>query len=177
VISEHGDVSDHKSPVDQALDLLVYAPLGFALDARTLVPKLVARGRSQVDVARWMGEHAVARGQKGATKRLSKVQEQAMTALADLGLLGPTNGQEPAPPPTAVTEPAPERPRRAANPAPTSNAVGADLAIPDFDSLAASQVIPRLEGLSPDELEAVRTYESGRRGRKTILNKIAQLQG
>jgi hypothetical protein len=30
--------------------------------------------------------------------------------------------------------------------------------------------------LSPEELEAVRAYEAGRRGRKTILNKIAQLQ-
>ncbi len=28
----------------------------------------------------------------------------------------------------------------------------------------------------PDELEAVRDYEAGTRGRKTILNKIAQLQ-
>jgi hypothetical protein len=171
-----GDVSDHKSPVDQALDLLVYAPLGFALDARTLVPKLVARGRSQIDVARWMGEHAVAKGQKGATRRLSKVQEQAVTALAELGLLG-ADGQAPAEPPAPVTRPAPERPRKAANPAPTSTAAGAELAIPDFDSLAASQVIPRLEGLSADELEAVRAYEAGRRGRKTILNKIAQLQG
>ena len=60
-------VSDHKSPVDDALDLLVYAPLGFALDARTLLPKLIDRGRSQIDVARWMGEHAVAKGQKGAS--------------------------------------------------------------------------------------------------------------
>ena len=171
-----GDVSDHKSPVDQALDLLVYAPLGFALDARTLLPKLVARGRSQVDLARWMGEHAVAKGQKGASKRLSMVQEQAVTALSELGLL--SNGSPgPAPPPAAVTRPIPERPRKAPRPAPTTNAAGADLAIPDFDSLAASQVIPRLEGLSPEELEAVRAYEAGRRGRKTILNKIAQLQG
>ena len=52
-----------------------------------------------------------------------------------------------------------------------------DLAIPDYDSLAASQVIPRLEGLSPAELESARTYEATHRGRKTILNKIAQLQG
>jgi len=171
-----GDVSDHKSPVDQALDLLVYAPLGFALDARTLLPKLVARGRSQVDVARWMGEHAVAKGQKGASRRLTMVQEQAMSALTDLGLL-PNGSPAPAAPPAPVTRPAPERPRKAARPAPTTTAAGADLAIPDFDSLAASQVIPRLEGLAPEELEAVRAYEAGRRGRKTILNKIAQLQG
>jgi hypothetical protein len=36
--------------------------------------------------------------------------------------------------------------------------------------------VTRLEGLSPDELEAVRAYEAAHRGRKTILNKVAQLQ-
>jgi hypothetical protein len=52
-----------------------------------------------------------------------------------------------------------------------------DLAITDYDSLSASQVVTRLEGLTDDELEAVRAYEAAHRGRKTILNKVAQLQG
>ena len=51
-----------------------------------------------------------------------------------------------------------------------------DLAIPDYDSLAASQVVPRLRALDGTELEAVRAYEAAGRGRKTILNRIAQLQ-
>jgi hypothetical protein len=51
-----------------------------------------------------------------------------------------------------------------------------DLAIPDYDSLAASQVVPRLAGLTGDELESVRAYESAHRGRTTILTRIAQLQ-
>jgi hypothetical protein len=51
------------------------------------------------------------------------------------------------------------------------------LSIPGYDSLSASQVVTRLEGLTPTELEAVRAYESAHRGRKTILNKVAQLQG
>jgi hypothetical protein len=51
------------------------------------------------------------------------------------------------------------------------------LAILEYESLSASQVVPRLEGLTPDELEAVRRYENGNRARRTILNKIAQLQG
>jgi hypothetical protein len=170
-------VSDHKRPVDAALDLLVYAPLGFALDDRTLLTKLIYRGRSQVDVARWMGEHAVAKGQKGASRRLTQVQESALTALAELGLF-PSNGDTPAPERERPAASAPAEAPRSAAPAPAtaSDAASADLAIPDFDSLAASQVIPRLEGLSPEELEAVRAYEAGRRGRKTILNKIAQLQ-
>jgi hypothetical protein len=49
------------------------------------------------------------------------------------------------------------------------------LPIPDYDSLSASQVVSRLRGLAPGQLEAVRAYESATRGRKTILNRIQQL--
>jgi hypothetical protein len=52
----------------------------------------------------------------------------------------------------------------------------AALAIPGYDALSASQVVQRLAGLAADELEAVRTYEATTRGRRTILNRIAQLQ-
>ena len=52
----------------------------------------------------------------------------------------------------------------------------AGLAIPDYDSLSASQVVSRLQGLSATELEAVRSYEAATRGRKTILNRVQQLQ-
>ena len=45
------------------------------------------------------------------------------------------------------------------------------LAIPDYDSLAASQVVPRLAGLTADELEAVRAYEAAHRARRTILGE------
>ena len=51
------------------------------------------------------------------------------------------------------------------------------LGITDYDALSASQVVPRLAGLAAGELDAVRLYEAAHRGRKTILSKIAQLQG
>jgi hypothetical protein len=54
--------------------------------------------------------------------------------------------------------------------------VESDLAIPSYGSLAASQVVSRLDGLSPVELESVRRYELAHRGRKTVLGKIAHLQ-
>jgi hypothetical protein len=60
--------------------------------------------------------------------------------------------------------------------APTSGPEAATLSIPDYDSLSASQVLPRLVGLSAGELEAVRAYEAEHRGRRTILGRIAQLQ-
>jgi hypothetical protein len=49
------------------------------------------------------------------------------------------------------------------------------LAIPGYDELSASQVVDRLEGLSRDELEAIRRHELANRGRTTILGKVAQL--
>jgi hypothetical protein len=49
------------------------------------------------------------------------------------------------------------------------------LAIPGYDSLSASQVVQRLEGLSPPELEEVRAYEAGHRQRRTILHRVEQL--
>ncbi len=49
------------------------------------------------------------------------------------------------------------------------------LAIPDYDSLAASQVLPRLRGLTNDELEAIRAYEAANRNRRTILGRLTQL--
>lgn len=50
-----------------------------------------------------------------------------------------------------------------------------DLPIQDYDSLAASQVVPRLATLDRDDLLAIQRYESATRGRQTILNRVAQL--
>lgn len=206
-------MTDRQNPVDRALDLFVYAPLGLALSARDLLPALIEKGRQQVTgqvtTARMIGEFAVTAGQQEATKTAKRLQEQAGQALSELGLLRPPappappapprraaaspegNGQAPArtPAPAAASAPAPAAPRGLAATAPTaaasasttspapapSVAVG-DLAIPGYDTLSASQVVQRLDGLSRDELEAVRSYEQSGRGRKTILAKIAQLQ-
>jgi len=51
----------------------------------------------------------------------------------------------------------------------------ADLPITDYDSLAASQVVPRLATMSSDDLELVGTYERSHRNRQTILHRVAQL--
>lgn len=50
------------------------------------------------------------------------------------------------------------------------------LAVPGYDELAASQVVKRLDGLSPDELAAVEAYEQANRGRRTILASVRRLQ-
>jgi hypothetical protein len=155
---------------EQLLDLLVYAPLGLLLEARDLVPKLADKGRQrmggQVTVARMIGEMAVRQGQRRADAVLRRLREQPAGAGAPkAGAAAPTNGHRPAP-----AEP----------PAPDDGAGAPDaagLAIPGYDTLSASQVVPRLEGLTPTELDAVRSYEVATRARKTVLTRIDQLRG
>lgn len=53
----------------------------------------------------------------------------------------------------------------------------AHLAIPDYDTLSASQVVRRLDGLGPRELEAVYRHETATRGRRTIIHRAQQLLG
>jgi hypothetical protein len=49
------------------------------------------------------------------------------------------------------------------------------LPIAEYESLAASQVVARLESLTADELRAVQAFEVAHRGRRTVLGKIDQL--
>ena len=62
-------------PLDAALDLFVYAPVGLALTAAEEIPKLAAKGRARVSgqmgVAKVVGQFAVAQGRREINKRLS----------------------------------------------------------------------------------------------------------
>jgi hypothetical protein len=53
----------------------------------------------------------------------------------------------------------------------------ADLPIPEYDGLSASQVVSRLSGLTPEELQAIRSYEEASRGRRTVMVAIDRLLG
>lgn len=180
VVGDHWVVSDEKNPVEQALDVILYAPIGLAFSARELLPTLVERGRAQLGMAKMIGQFAAQQGQTEAGKLFDKASKQAVTTLEQLagangakgnGSAPSTNGAKPAPVEAVIDVPAVTTPS-----APTSGPEAASLAITDYDSLSASQVLPRLNGLSSDELEAVRAYEAAHRGRKTILNRAAQLQ-
>jgi hypothetical protein len=176
-------VTEPKSPFEQALDLVFYAPVGLAVTAREELPRLIEKGRQrvtgQVTMARMIGQFVVTQGQH----EVGKVAKQANDTLVGLGFL-----PAPAPPPQPAPTPRPTPPAagtsngKAAAPAPPAApavepAPSSDgLAIPGYDSLSASQVVQRLAGLAPGELEAVRDYEAITRGRRTILNRISQLQ-
>jgi hypothetical protein len=162
-------VSDSKKPLEQALDLFFYAPLGLLFNAEEVIPNLIERGRQQATMAKMFGQMAVQQGQVEAAKAAARLQDQAN------GVVGQVASRSARPKrPTAPAAPEAPAPAKAEEAAPSGPPVGS-LAIHDYDSLSASQVVPRLAGLSKAELDAVRAYEAANRGRKTILSKIAQL--
>ena len=166
-----GPGDDGRSAVEQVADAVLYAPLGLALEARRLFPEMAARGRRQILFTRTIGKYAVRRGRR-------RVDEILGTGLAVVSAYLPTGGEPEAGVDERDVETATDPPTRlvaveteAAAPGPDPGA----LAIPDYDNLSAFQVMPRLEALDPTDLDAVRAYEESTRGRRTILNKIAQL--
>jgi hypothetical protein len=168
-----------QSPLERAVEVLVYAPLGLVFTAREELPRLIAKGRQgatgQVGMARIVGRFAVDQGQKEAGKMLRQVVDR----LADMGLVPDPDRQASAPPvKERVVGRDPVKPTPEPRPEATSGAVPAveSLAIPGYDSLSAPQVVQRLDGLSTAELESVRVYEAATRKRKTILSRVSQLQ-
>ena len=162
---------DQKRPVDRLLDVVLYAPLGLLLNLEEVVPQLVEKGHQQVNMARMFGQFAVKAGTDEARKRVEQVSEQ----MGDLVNRRPPTAERPATAsPVSVADARPStEPPASTDPVPDPGSLG----ITDYDALSASQVVPRLAGLLPTELDAVRLYELANRGRKTILSKIAQLQG
>lgn len=103
---------DHppKSPMEQAVDTLVYAPIGLLFDGASLLPQLVEKGRSQVTMAKMIGRFAVEQGRTEATKAAAKLQDQAAGVLEFIG-----GGITPMPPADgAAAAPVAPRPRTAA---------------------------------------------------------------
>jgi hypothetical protein len=226
------DVTDDdstKGPLEQAIDMLVYAPIGLFFSGPSLLPQLAEEGRNQAKAGRMFGEFAVRQGRAELERRLAAFEEKAGETLRILGARG-DDDIAPTPGPTGTgtsssataagssaagssvtaagspaarssasggvgarpngasarsaatassvegTAPSSVGGNGAVTPIPTPSPTVEDLAITGYDSLSASQVVTRLEGLGTDELEAVRAYEIAHRGRKTILNKVAQLQ-
>ena len=105
-----------RSSADWLVELCVYAPIGFALDAHRYLPEFVNRGRSQVALARFLGGFAVQRleqqlGPLGPFLR-SVIPDRAAPKSAPPADSPPSSGatiDDPAgPDPVVAPAPAPE---------------------------------------------------------------------
>lgn len=183
-----------ESPFSKVLDVALYAPIGLAVTARDVIPKLAEAGRRQVvrqlGAAQAIGKLAVDQGGRQAGDVVRRAAQQAEGLLMRAGIVAPAptpdldDDAPRRPRPQAAAGPVPlvaDAPPLAESPPPIAAPVAerpgaAVLAIPGYDTLSASQVVQRLAGLSDVDLEAVAAYEQAGRGRKTILFKVAQLR-
>ncbi|MGO8874094.1 MAG: hypothetical protein ACLQPH_22325 [Acidimicrobiales bacterium] len=183
----HGNV-----PLNQRLlDLFVFVPAGIAVSVVEELPEFAARGREALGVrvssARAVGHFVVRAGHDELRRRSEGLRRRP--ASPPSGQRAPTSGwsdREPAAAPTrpsAASRRAPHRPVSSV-PAPEDGTPRAanghvpavsTLSIPGFDTLSASQVVQRLDGLNRSELVSVRAYEASNRGRRTILSRVDQL--
>lgn len=147
-------MSDEERLTDQVLDIFVYAPIGLALEARELIPKLADRGRGQVALTRLAGKVAGQQGQGEARKLLDQAIEVVSTVLSGEAGDPPIHDEE------------------------ILDLTGhGDLPIPDYDDMTAPELLPFLSPLSSDDLATVLRYEQAHRSRATVINRIRQLQG
>jgi hypothetical protein len=194
-------VSEDQNPLERAVDLLVYAPLGVAMFAKDTVPTFlkmfVSRGQTELarqkkslhdhaNQYRAVGKFAVKYGgpevKRQAGGKLDGARRLAEDTISGLvPAMGGGGAEEPTfPAPRAApkVKDAPKERVGSSNGASNGKSaphVAPTLAIPGYDQLSASQVVERLDGLTPGELKAVREYEMAHRGRNTILGKITQL--
>jgi hypothetical protein len=169
-----------------------------------LVEKGRHRVEGQVHTARLVGQFAIQMGRRQLEQSLAHLASQHDSGRSagdghdvdgderDDTVAPDTASGAPGPDSAASSGPAPAGPgpggdADAGEPAPTPwrpsvwlesggpNGSPSSLAIPGYDSLSASQVVQRLEGLSSTELEEVRAYEAGHRQRRTILHRVEQL--
>jgi hypothetical protein len=149
------------------------------------VPVLAAKARSRLGVeaanARSVGQFVVDQvreklASSPAPRVMSSISER-ITRMDLTPVRSGGRGERPAGPSARRHSPAPsgqvpsagwEGGRRAS---PTA----AQLPIPSYDSLSASQVTQRLAGLSREEIATVRAYEVSTRARATVLAKADQL--
>ena len=179
-MSEHDDgeaVAEEPTPLQRALDLLVFAPVGMALTVVEDLPGLIGKGRQRFETdlqnARVLGQFVVTHGQRRLVARVGNLlQREPPVGEGDTeDASHPTSSNDGATatlaPPTASSARKPD-----ADPA---DVVIVEGALAGYDTLSASQVVRRLESLGPDELRALHRHEASHRNRRTILNRAHQI--
>jgi hypothetical protein len=178
----HDEHSEGTSLNERIVDLLVFVPAGLAVTVVEELPKLAERGRERLGVqmssARAVGKFVVQAGTDEFRRRSESLLHRGggRSTVGDPSKGGPSNRPAAAPPGPGPTRSSPAPPVRI-QPAAGNGHIPlvSTLSIPGFDTLSASQVVQRLDGLNRMELVSVRAYEASTRGRRTILNRVDQL--
>ena len=150
------------------------APVAALEDLLRAVPLLIERTVRQAGLVRSAATHLPCLG--SFSRRLEPSEAGTVTPeqLGVLDLFADGRIDSPSDDPAVGTVPVHDQGAAATN---GSVPLESELAVPDYDSLAASQVVPRLAMMSVADLRAVLAYEQGHRHRQTILNRVSQLLG
>ncbi len=185
-----------KNPIDQLVELLVYAPVGLAYEYEDVLPKLIKRGKSQVQLAKVLGQMAAQQGQDKAKQgsgiddavndalgQAASVLARAITEFGQVIGLAPSVDTSDGTVDVEGVDPLQEDSPQEDSPQEDSPQETEDVEVPSvppiagYDSLKAREIVPLLGGLSQSQRERVRRYELMTRGRKTILGKLDKLDG
>jgi hypothetical protein len=145
-------VTEDRSPLDSALDLVLYAPIGLALTVGEEVPKLAAKGRrrlaTQWATARTVGQFAVAQGRREVQKRTGGSPGATKPAVPERPEPAGPGPVATSTPPVAPSAPAPPS-AVSAPPAPSSgNGAGPTVTAVSPPPEAPPEPVPPGDGLS-----------------------------
>jgi len=155
-------------PVEQLLNLFLYAPIGLLSKGSEALPDLAQRGRTQASNARVIGQFALGATNTKARQSLSEAEAHLQAFLRIV-----TESARPSPTKSESADAS----RTAGNNA-TANAsvTGVDDLIANYDSLTAAQILPLLAPLPAEQLDRIEIHEQSQRARKTVLSRLRQLR-
>lgn len=142
---------------EKVLATVFYAPLGLGAKLVDDLPTNITKAKQQIDFARFIGKMAVERGVNELTDKLRDATRSSVE-VSDVVIEARS---------VEVADDLMADPL----------AVDADqLALADYDQLAASHIISKLAGLTDAEITEIEQYELAHRGRRTVLGKIDQIR-
>jgi hypothetical protein len=78
--------AETKTPTEQLVDLLVYAPVGLAYDYQKVLDQLVVKGKSQVQLARLLAKMAAKKGQTEFEESVTDALGLVARGITELGV-------------------------------------------------------------------------------------------
>ena len=158
-------------PVEQLLDLILYAPIGLVAKGIDSFPDLAKRGRTNATNARVIGQFALGATNAKARSAISDAEKHIAAFLAIVA--DSASPKRASSPETAEATSAP--PSEAERTIVDESSV--DDIVSGYDTLTAAQILPFLTALDQSQRDRVESYERSHRARKTVLNRLRQLQG
>jgi hypothetical protein len=166
--------ADSAAAIRAAVDVLFYAPLGFGALIVEDSPAAVRRVRQELSNARFIGKLAVDQGISQLRGRVDEARQptpaREIVASSDVPEVRSVSESASAMRNELSTDVDP-----GGSEAEAMVPAADELALPDYDTLPAIDIVAKLDSLGPEDRDDVARYESANRRRRTVLGKIAQL--